>query len=539
MAPRRYNIKIQGKIYWKLVAEYDNSLNDGKITHEQTLEKKASCTFSTFRQAIDSETKKAIQRGAVKAEAGASYSPVSASVSAEYDSSKEINDLMENATRSQTEEEQVTKSTFKRTLVVEIGPWSKLILYQQWFSAAGVDVESDVISTNPERGKESKIIDIDVVIEEQEFIKDVKVVYSDQASGKPDGRVLEYTGRDDDINAGAKGKCVSLVPVYTNDIREAAVSFENITQGDASREGLSDITKGDGGAFRYLVPYKNERDHKKIYELALGRFNQGCSAEKIRSLGYDYSTYNINAGRDGDVTVLYLLWKSKFASKSDLASAASYFTFAPTMLSMLLLPPKDSPHRPSLPLCTHLRLRAPASRHSPREGEILRQRHVSTSGEQGDGVVEIVTLQKAWSSKMRRRKLSDPRTKSSSLERPTRCHNISAAGKRGHGVEIATDLWEAWSSYEVEDVEHKIRSQTSKTLWTMILHQRNVYTFGEQGRGTAHISCDAFHEESLGSRETPPGAILFSFYSRRPCMNLNEESTTGHLPPLNPSRLIK
>ncbi|PBK98208.1 hypothetical protein ARMGADRAFT_920886 [Armillaria gallica] len=313
MAPKRYNIKIQGKIYWKLVAEYDNSLNDGIITHEQTLEKKASCTFSTFRQAIDSETKKAIQSGAVKAEAGASYVPVSASVSAEYDSLKEINDLMENTIRSQTEEKQVTKSTSQRTLL-EIGPRSRLILYQQWFSAAGVDLESDVISTNPERGKESKIIDIDVVVEEQEFIKDVKVVYSDQASGKPDGRVQELSGWNDDMNAGFKGKCVSLVPVYTNDVREAAISFEVIIQDNPSGEGLSDIAKGDGGSFRYLVPYKNERNHKKIYELALGCYNESRSAEAIRSLGYEYSTYNINKGRGG--YVLYLLWKSKFAYAS-------------------------------------------------------------------------------------------------------------------------------------------------------------------------------------------------------------------------------
>ncbi|PBK81523.1 hypothetical protein ARMGADRAFT_1039310 [Armillaria gallica] len=83
---------------------------------------------------------------------------------------------------------------------------------------------------------------------------------------------------------------------------------------------------------------------------------------------------------------------------------------------------------------------------------------------QGDGVVEIVTLQKAWSLRMRRRKLSDPRTMSSSLERPTCCHNVSMSSKRGHGVEMATDLWEAWSSYEVEDMEHKIRSQTLRTL---------------------------------------------------------------------------
>ncbi|PBK98206.1 hypothetical protein ARMGADRAFT_1075068 [Armillaria gallica] len=72
---------------------------------------------------------------------------------------------------------------------------------------------------------------------------------------------------------------------------------------------------------------------------------------------------------------------------------------------------------------------------------------------------------------MRRRKLSDPRTMSSSLQQPTRRHNVSMSGERGHGVEMATDLWEAWSLYEVEDVGHKIRSETSKTLWTTILRR--------------------------------------------------------------------
>ncbi|PBK81468.1 hypothetical protein ARMGADRAFT_1039268 [Armillaria gallica] len=138
---------------------------------------------------------------------------------------------------------------------------------------------------------------------------------------------------------------------------------------------------------------------------------------------------------------------------------------------------------------------------------------------QGDGVVEIVTLQKAWSLRMRRRKLSDPRTMSSSLERPTCCHNVSMSGKRGHGVEMATDLWEAWSSYEVEDVEHKIRSQTSRTLDDNFALTKRV------------------HMRARARARDAPGAIWFSFYeipfpsvailtceafldSRRPCENL-------------------
>lgn len=68
---------------------------------------------------------------------------------------------------------------------------------------------------------------------------DVKVVYSDQPSAQPGGRVLEHSGGADDIDKGFHGKYVSLVPVYTKDIREAAVSFEVITQGNGSvDEGL-------------------------------------------------------------------------------------------------------------------------------------------------------------------------------------------------------------------------------------------------------------------------------------------------------------
>ncbi|KAK0452878.1 uncharacterized protein EV420DRAFT_1749699 [Desarmillaria tabescens] len=308
MAPNRYTITVQGKIYWRLVWEYDNSQNNGKITEKYTLEKLTSYTSSTFRQDVSSETKKAIERGEIKSEAGVSYGPVSASVSAEYESSKEINDLMESTTKNQTDETYETKSTFERSF--EIGPYSKLILYQQWFSAAGVDLKSDVVSTNPDRGSEVKIVDIDVVIEEQEFIKDVKVVYSDQPSGKPEERVREYSGGNDDINAGFKGKYVSLVPVYTYDIREAATFFDVIIQSSAWA-GHDDLAKDAGGDYRYLVPVKDERNSKKIYQLALFRSSKYSTREHIRSLGYDDMTSDINENRGGDY--LYLIWKSKIA----------------------------------------------------------------------------------------------------------------------------------------------------------------------------------------------------------------------------------
>ncbi|KAK0214551.1 hypothetical protein IW262DRAFT_277519 [Armillaria fumosa] len=314
MAPKRHNIIIQGKIYWKLIGDYDNSENSGSITHKTTVEKTTSYTASTFRQDVSNETKKAIQSWAIKAEAGASYGAVSASVSAEDNSSTEINNLMERTTNSQTEEKQETKSNTEKTF--NVGPNSRLVLYQQCFSCAGVVLESDVIRTDSKRGEEStKIVDINVVIEEQEFIKDVKVVYSAQASGQPDGRVLEYSGGKSDINKGFDGKYVSLVPVYTKDIREAAVTFEVIIQHNRDREkGLSDLAEGADGSYRYLVPHKDERNDKKIYELALGRSIQGYTKEHIRSLGYDDSTNDINEGREKDY--LYLLWKSKFAYAS-------------------------------------------------------------------------------------------------------------------------------------------------------------------------------------------------------------------------------
>lgn len=94
-----------------------------------TVEKKTSCTISTFRQDVCNETKKTLRKLSTKTEAGASYRAVFVSVSAEYNSSTEINSLMERTTNSQTEEKQETKSMTEK--IFTVGPNSKLVLYQQ------------------------------------------------------------------------------------------------------------------------------------------------------------------------------------------------------------------------------------------------------------------------------------------------------------------------------------------------------------------------------------------------------------------------
>ncbi|KAK0481302.1 hypothetical protein IW261DRAFT_1562591 [Armillaria novae-zelandiae] len=241
MALKHQNIIIQGKWYWKLIGEYDNSQNEEKVTHTETVEKTTSYTVSTFRQDVVNETKKAIESNTIQAGAGASYGPVSAS----------------RMMKSQSEDTQETKSKTDETF--EVGPHI-------------------LTPRGAKRGEESAgEVDIDVVIEEQEFIKDVKVVYSDEASGQPDGR-------------GFGGKYVSLVPVYTKDIREAAVSFEVIIQADPIHEEGLPISL-------------------QARVATTGRSSDRYTKEYIRSLGYDDSTDDINKGREKDF--LYLFWKSK------------------------------------------------------------------------------------------------------------------------------------------------------------------------------------------------------------------------------------
>lgn len=111
-----------------------------------------------------------------------------------------------------------------------------------------------------------------------------------------------------------RGRFVYLKPVYTKDSTQAATFFDLVIQ-DSSNAAYSDLAKGAGGAFRFLIPVYNARENKKIVGATLFRSTDASTKPKpsalIQTWGYNDSTIDINKDRKGDY--LYLVWKTQLA----------------------------------------------------------------------------------------------------------------------------------------------------------------------------------------------------------------------------------
>jgi hypothetical protein len=98
------------------------------------------------------------------------------------------------------------------------------------------------------------------------------------------------------------------VPEYTRDASQAATAFDLITQSNGNAK-YSDLAKGAGGDFRYLIPVNNVREKAKIVECALLRTGSVTNVEQIKQMGWAGMSADINRGRKGDF--LYLIWKTR------------------------------------------------------------------------------------------------------------------------------------------------------------------------------------------------------------------------------------
>ena len=97
---------------------------------------------------------------------------------------------------------------------------------------------------------------------------------------------------------------VWLVPEYTTNVDDAVTGFDLFIQEDEDNN-KSDLAKNDSGQWRYLVPFKNPQERKKITEVALMRRQESDSTSP--SPGYVARTSDINHNRGGDF--LYLIAK--------------------------------------------------------------------------------------------------------------------------------------------------------------------------------------------------------------------------------------
>ncbi|KAG6848828.1 hypothetical protein H0H93_013682 [Arthromyces matolae] len=316
---------IPAKFIWSLVFDYDNSANDGEIEYKITVEQGGSYTSKDFSESVASTARRLAEEGHIKVEAGLSFGPVSASISAGHESSKEINEMLENTTGTQSEGT-VTKYQ-KEERTYRIGARSRLCLYQRLFDCPGISVSASASRTTPKPLTAQEIeedVPIDLTVAPKTFIKDIKVVYTKLESEAPADRVRANDGLSEDIgydnNRGKRTdpdddlrSCVWLVPETTTKVSEALTIVDIVLtwQPDPDLLDLAD----DGGApgeykYRYIIPVRQSNQSMHITKLMLYR---SADSKEPDLKGYEgRHSRNINQGRDGGW--LYLIWDTQRAN---------------------------------------------------------------------------------------------------------------------------------------------------------------------------------------------------------------------------------
>ncbi|KAI1346400.1 hypothetical protein F5Y01DRAFT_319767 [Xylaria sp. FL0043] len=168
---------------------------------------------------------------------------------------------------------------------------------------------TDISATNP--GNPGDLITLIQWVQRNlpSYISGIKVVYGQNA---PSDHISEINKGVPDINHNFGGEYVWLVPEWTQDRDKAVTYFEVVITG-SSQAGMSDLAKGAGGKYRYLVPQADVHIEKKLKRLALYRKSNSegpVHESDIKDRGYtDFST-DINAGRGGDY--LHLIWEAGY-----------------------------------------------------------------------------------------------------------------------------------------------------------------------------------------------------------------------------------
>ncbi|KAG6872773.1 hypothetical protein C0995_006693 [Termitomyces sp. Mi166 len=305
----KVTLTITGRYTWELVFDYDNSGNSGEITHSYEFIRSGSYSSTTFNETVSSEARKLAESGSIQLETGASYGPVSASVAVGYETSNEVNTMLENTTSVQSE--QTVSWSVKETREYTVGSYSRLILYQRNFYGPGMRVQESAFRTTsvplPADEMEEEVL-INLELEPKIFISGMTVVYADRASDAPGDRVRDWFGGSDDINYSFGGKYVWLVPQWTTQVSQALTNFDLVIQGEEDPR-YDDLAKGAGGDYRYLIPVIRSNQQLFISELTLAR-----SADPMNDLPSiiwsslpQGATGDINKGREGDY--LYLVWQ--------------------------------------------------------------------------------------------------------------------------------------------------------------------------------------------------------------------------------------
>ncbi|KAF7981537.1 hypothetical protein HWV62_33125 [Athelia sp. TMB] len=170
------------------------------------------------------------------------------------------------------------------------------------------DTPSEEGQETDEEGEDTNEEEEEAVNDEppQQYISNLKVVYTGSSSQMPTNAIEEVQGRSNDIGKDMGGSFVWLVPEYTATKAKALTSI-SVEIHEKPWDGHDDLAKeARGTRYRYLHFEKNPDEPKKIDQIVLVRSESSESPH----VSDEYSTLsgNINEGRGGDF--LFLAWST-------------------------------------------------------------------------------------------------------------------------------------------------------------------------------------------------------------------------------------
>ncbi|KAF8244613.1 hypothetical protein K440DRAFT_609201 [Wilcoxina mikolae CBS 423.85] len=264
-------VTLSGCFHWKLVFDYNTAGTITKNYRHKIIER---FSWETFQRRTKEALQSKIETSGLSD--GGSYVFRSATVDDKYD---EVNHFLSTTAIKKVDfnREDVAEEEWK----YEIGPNSKMSLYQRYFTGPGITLACDAHSST--MGPDENV-EICVNLEARTFVSDIKVVCGDSLLQKPHDCVKHYCNEVPDIIRGtnncygnAAAKYVWLVPDYTLLVENACTGFDSLMDSDGTLEGASkaqgvrygDLTGGEGPRRLFLIPLKDPRDTRKVVAACL------------------------------------------------------------------------------------------------------------------------------------------------------------------------------------------------------------------------------------------------------------------------------
>ncbi|KAK3318736.1 hypothetical protein B0H66DRAFT_622840 [Apodospora peruviana] len=281
---------------WLKLKALDNSGNkNSEMTDSVEITKSVSISSTDFNHRVSELSKENAEKAHVDTSVKGAYACVEASVSAGYENSSVMKELL--ASTKDTTYKQDIKTTSSEKRSFKIGAGDQLNFYQRVFEGPGIScrLEMTQVSSNPNLESEYEKVMMHVRARPQRFIKSMDVAWGEREVDRPENYVHELEEGSADTNCGHKGHYVWMVPEWTYNRDEAATSFD--IQIGAESPNMKDLAKGAGGAFRYVHTAHDGYNPERVVDARLIRTGPPLIG----------GSRDINQGRGGDF--LYLAYK--------------------------------------------------------------------------------------------------------------------------------------------------------------------------------------------------------------------------------------